>query len=110
MNKREHINKLIDEALNSADDIERATPLPFLLTRINARLNKTKESMWEKAVWFIGRPIFAIPALATVLLINVSVIVFHRTEPFSVAESIQTSSDDYSYSAATIYDFENTAP
>ncbi len=39
MNKQDKINKLIEEALNSVDDAQRAEPRPFLLTRIHARMN-----------------------------------------------------------------------
>ena len=53
MNKNENINKLIEEALNSVDDVKRAAPKPFLLTRINARMRKETESAWEKTE--IGR-------------------------------------------------------
>ena len=38
MNKNEHINKLIEEALNSLDGAERATAKPYLFTRLNARM------------------------------------------------------------------------
>ena len=63
MNKEERINKLIEEALNSVDDIRRAEPKPFLLTRINARMNRVVESVWEKAGWFIARPVVAFTGL-----------------------------------------------
>ena len=49
MNKKEQINKLIEEALNSVDNISRAEAKPYLLTRINARMRKGTESAWEKA-------------------------------------------------------------
>jgi len=109
MNKKEYIDKLVEETLHSADHIKRAAPMPFLLTRIRARLNKTKENVWEKLVGWVGRPVFAIPALATLILINVAVIGLNRAEPFSnVNETFQPQPDDFSFSGTTIYDIENT--
>lgn len=112
MDNKKDIDKLIDEALGSADDLQRATPLPYLLTRVNARLNNTRETVWEKAMRLIGKPAFAVPALAGLLLINATVIIFNRAEPFaSVSEQLsQAPPDDFSFSGTTIYDIENTEP
>ena len=112
MNKKEQINKLIEEALNSVDNISRAEAKPYLLTRINARMRKGTESAWEKAGWFIGRPAVAFTGLCLVLLINVMVIVINNSsDTTTVAEqSVQTQTDEFSYTVATIYDNENTQP
>jgi hypothetical protein len=112
MNKKEHINKLIEEALGSVDGIRRAEAKPYLLTRINARMSKATESAWEKAGWFIGRPAVAFTGLCMILLINVMVIVVNRSsDTAAVAEqTVQTQSDEFSYTVATIYDNENTQP
>ena len=112
MNKKEHIDKLIEEALNSVDSINRAEAKPYLLTRINARMNKETGSAWERAGWFIGRPAVAFTGLCMLLLINVMVVVPNNpSDTASVAEqSFQTQSDEFSYTVATIYDNENTQP
>lgn len=112
MNKEEHINKLIDEIMGSTDKIERAQPKPFLQTRINARLNRSNESFWEKAGWFIGRPSVAISGLALLFLINGLAIMLNRTEPVtaSTEQLAQDNSDEFAYNVATIYDIENNEP
>ncbi len=112
MNKKEQINKFTDETIKSIDAVKRARPMPFLLTRINARLNKTKENVWEKAGWFIGRPSIAIPGLVILLLINIMVILFNKAHPFTTTteQSAQATADEFSFSVATIYDTENTEP
>ena len=113
MNKQEKINQLIDQAINSTDGTARATPPPFLLTRINARLNKSTANSWEKISWFIGRPSIAIAGLAMLMLVNVLAIVYNKTEPVSTAteQSSQENLDEFSYTAATtIYDIDNTEP
>lgn len=112
MNKKEQINKLIEEALDSVDNINRATPKPYLLTRINARMNKGAESVWEKAGWFICRPAVAFTGLCMIVLINTMAIVLNNpADQVTVSEQpVQTPADEFSYTVATIYDFENTQP
>ncbi len=113
MNKKDKINDFVEQALTSADSCERAIAKPFLLTRINARLNQSKETIWEKAGWFIGRPSVAFSGLAILILINVTVIIYNRSEPASVAteQPAQENIDVYTYTTvSTIYDFENSEP
>jgi hypothetical protein len=112
MNKKENINKLVEETLNSVDSIKRAEAKPFLLTRIHARMNKGTESVWEKAGWFIGRPAVAFAGLCLVVLVNTMVIVLNNpSAQTTVADQpAQTQTDEFSYTVATIYDFENTQP
>ena len=110
MNKKQFFNQKIEEAFNSINDIKRATPKRFLLTRINARLSNAQVTVWEKAGWFIGRPAIAISGLIMIILINLSVIVFNRTESFTSAAEQSVSVDELSYSLVTIYDNETTEP
>lgn len=112
MNKQEKINQLIDDTLNSLDNIKRASPLPFLLTRINARSNKSSETTWEKAGWFIGRPSIAIAGLAFILFINGMAIVFNKTDTNIAAteQTISEAADEFAYTVPTIYDNENLIP
>ena len=112
MNKKEQINKLIDETLASADSIGRAEARPFLFTRIHARMNKEAESVWEKAGWFITRPAVAFSGLCMIVLINLAVVVFNGTTDSTggTEQVAQSSTDEFSYTVATIYDTENTQP
>jgi len=112
MNKKQNIDKLIDEAINSIDDVERAQPKPYLLTRIQARLNKKTDTGWEKAGWLIGRPVVAISGLVILMLVNTVAIVLNRAENFTAVteQATQPGNDEFSYTVATIYDIENTEP
>lgn len=112
MNKKEHINKLVEEALESVDQVGRAEAKPFLLTRIHARMNKETESVWEKAGWFIGRPAVAFSGLCMIILINLAVLLFNQPSNTgtSTEQVAQSPTDEFSYSVATIYDTENTQP
>ena len=112
MNKKENINKLVEDALSSVDSIRRAEAKPYLLTRIHARMNKETGSAWEKAGWFISRPAVAFAGLCLILLVNAMVIIVNNpADQGTVAEqTVQVSTDEFSYTVATIYDFENTQP
>ncbi len=112
MNNKEQINKLIEEALNSVDPIKQAKVKSYLLTRINARMNRETETAWEKAGWFIGRPAVAFTGLCMILLINVIVFMYNNSSTPAVIneQAIQTPADEFSYTVATIYDFENSQP
>jgi hypothetical protein len=112
MNKNEQINKLIEEALNSVDDVKRAETKPYLFTRINARMNKGVESVWEKAGWFITRPVVALTGICLVVLINATAIFYNKTatQVTTTDVAVQNTADEFSYTVAGIYDSENTQP
>jgi hypothetical protein len=112
MNKQEQINKLIEEALSSVDDAQRATPKPYLLTRINVRMNKAPDSVWEKAAWFITRPAVAFSGLFLIAVINAGVVFNYKTATpaTTVDVAVQNTTDEFSYTVAGIYDIENPQP
>lgn len=113
MSSRKNVDQLIEEAFNSINNIERANAKPFLLSRVNNRmLSERKNSWWENVAFYIGKPGFAIPGLAMLMVINLTAVIFYAAEPStSIAEqSIQGSSDEFSYSIASIYENENTEP
>ena len=112
MNRQKNINKLIEESLNSMDDVKRAEPKPFLFTRINARMNKGRESVWEKAGWFITRPAVALAVVCLVLIINATAIFYNKaeTQVATTDVAVQNTADEFSYTVAGIYETENTQP
>jgi hypothetical protein len=108
MNK--HIDKLIEETLDSVNGIQRAEAKPFLLTRIQARMNSSTTSVWDKAGWFISRPAVAFAGLCLIILLNLIVIM--NTPGSDAADTVaQSAADEYAVNTvATIYDIENTQP
>ncbi len=112
MNKNEHIDKLIEDALSSVDDATRAEPRPYLLTRINARMSKGASSVWEKAGWLITRPAVAFTGLCMIVLLNVLVVMNNKSPDSATTAELtaQNQADELSYTTATIYDIDNTQP
>ena len=69
-------------------------------------------SVWEKAGWFIGRPAVAFSGLCLIILINALVVVFNKqSNTVANAEQVvHNTTDEFPYTVATIYDFENVQP
>lgn len=97
--------------MSSLDDAQPAAPAPYLLTRIQARMNRPSASVWEKAVFFISRPAIAFTGIFLVLLINVLVIAYNKTSDNTSSELVvQNTADEFTNTATSIYDLENTLP
>ena len=112
--KKENLDKMVEETLGSLDAVGRATPAPFLLTRIRAKMmnQPAATSVWERAGIFLTRPAVAFTILASVLLMNVYIIGNSVGSNNSMAaQSLQAGSDEYSMnSESSLYDFENIQP
>ncbi len=113
--KKENLDKLVQETMSSFDGAEKASPAPFLLTRIRAKManSQTEPSLWERAGMLVAKPTVAFAVLASVLLMNVYII----TEAVSgstngmAAQNTPAPTDEYSMnSASSLYDFENIQP
>jgi hypothetical protein len=107
MKKQEQVNKLVENAMNSIEGAEKASPAAFLLTRINARLEHPKQTVMERMIWFIGKPVVAVSGLCLLLLVNAAVILNQPNEIPGVTEQVQNTPDEFSTTIATIYDNEN---
>ena len=73
MKQRNDIEKRVEETLNSLDGIQRATPQPWLFSRVKARL--IREEAEERTVWgtigsFLSKPVVAIAGLCLILILN----------------------------------------
>jgi hypothetical protein len=111
MHNHGHINKLIHDALNSLDGAARATPKPYLLTRLNARMQNEKESGWDNALRFISKPAIALVGLCLVIAINATVVTYNYPEKATaLVEDQYASVDEYSGSVTVLNDIENIEP
>ena len=114
MKHNNDIQKKVEEVLNSLDGVRRATPQPWLFSRVKARLHG--EEAEEKNIWgalgsFLSRPGVAIASLCVIMLFN-GVLLFKRPGKISstaiAAQSEQTAADSESYIASSSsFDFEN---
>ena len=113
MKQGNDIEKRVEEALNSLDGIKRATPQPWLFSRIKARLSRDEAE--ERTVWgtmgsFLSRPAVAIAGLCLILLFNGALLLNQPGESSSAiaVQNEQVPSDSESFIASSSsFDFEN---
>lgn len=112
MKNNEYINRKVEDLLSGADGASRATPTPFLFTRVMARIKATRESSWEKAGRFISRPAFAIAGLGIVIILNAMALsTLNHAKASNVRARQSTMASDYfSSNNIAIDDIENTTP
>ncbi len=106
------IHRMTEEALSSLDHITRASPKPYLMTRIRARMDRSAESAWEKAGKFLSRPAVAFTGLFLVIGFNVGIMVSNNSSVDNTVntEQQQLTADDFSTSVVSLYDTENLQP
>ncbi len=109
--KDEFINKKIDAAMHSLDGIEKASPRPFLFTRLEARMLNDK-SIWAQLSAFVTRPVIAFACICFVLIINLVVIFTTNNSENSLTQQGNelATTDEYSQVSSNLYEFENPKP
>ncbi len=108
--KKENLNKKIEAALQSLDGCEAASPKPYLLTRINARLQQNEaKGFWTESLSFINRPVVIAACLILVIVSNLLIFTNKNTAEDSAASSLIANNNRYelSITVAGIYDVEN---
>lgn len=112
--KKENLDKMVEATLNSMDGALRATPAPFLSTRINAKIQGMQSySPWEKFSAILTRPAIAFSLFVFLLLINVWIISATVSSDNNAmnTQNLQASADEFSLnSPASLFDFENPQP
>lgn len=102
--------KLIDETIDSMDAVERATPAPFLLTRLHAALRREEISYWERMTVFLCRPGVALAAVLLVLMLNFVMYTYSNRNQNNF-QTTGTGADEYSMiNPAALFEIENTQP
>jgi hypothetical protein len=97
MQKGKHINKRVEETLDSLDGIKRASPQPFFYTRVRSLLEKAEKSFWEKTGFFLARPAIAIAIVFITLLINAFFVFYQNNH-------VQAASDQDEFRFENAYD------
>jgi hypothetical protein len=105
------INKKVDEVMHSIDHIKRATPRPFLFTRLEAAMLNEK-SIWGRLSSFMARPVVAFACICFVIVLNTMVILFsgNAVGSFASQGNELATADEYSQVSATLDEFENSRP
>ena len=111
MKHRDDIEKRVEETLNSLDGIKRASPQPWLFTRIRARLSR--EEAEEKTVWtawasFLSKPAVVLAGLCLILLFNGALLLTRPAIPSAgIAVQNELPENESFIASGSSFDFEN---
>ena len=103
----------INAALKSIDGIAKASPQPFLLTRINAGLNNSvEETVWSRIAFYLKKPVVAGFAILLLVLVNMLVIksINSNSEKENITKSVTSQKYDFAINVSVLYDIENQEP
>jgi hypothetical protein len=110
MNKTK-LAQLVEETINSMNGAQRAEPAPYLLTRINARMNSQPVTGWERMGLFLARPGIALATLAFTVILNIVIYNYSGTSKDSTITGAGISTEDYSMNnPSALFDLENIQP
>ena len=101
------IEKMVEEALNSLDDMQRAEPRPFFFTRLQQKLQTTKKTVWDKLEQIIATPVVAIAGVLLLIILNITLIISKEQSVPGNEQEEQAFADEYSLTPTTIYEYEN---
>lgn len=107
------INSRIDLTMQSIDGVEKASPNPFLLTRINAALaDNASDTVWYKIAYYFKKPGIAAFAILLLILINIFVIKRSNANPEKESIVVRTGAQKYDFAinVSVLYDIENQEP
>ena len=108
MNK--NINNWVDAALNSLDDVKRATAKPYVLTRMNAKTQNSNSSIWDNALQFISKPMVALVCMLIIIAFNVLVISRNYNTSNTINEEQALTVDEYNANITALNYTENIEP
>ncbi|RZM08533.1 MAG: hypothetical protein EOO88_50080 [Pedobacter sp.] len=110
MDKR--IEQNVEQALNSFDGAQKASPAPYLETRINARLKQAlqKSNFWQQAVAFLSKPAVVVVTLLFIFAVNFIVLSSGDTTKKNIASGTTNVNTDFAINVSSMYDIENMEP
>ncbi|HYE54793.1 MAG TPA: hypothetical protein VD996_08125 [Chitinophagaceae bacterium] len=108
MKQKHQIEREVEETLSSLNGLRRATPKPFLFTRVQARMQQTGKSAWERLTAYLARPAIAMAVLMLVLLSNSAVMYWQsKTDDMASNEQPQPALTEEYALASSFYEDEN---
>jgi hypothetical protein len=107
MNNKSDIQNLVETTLVSLNGIQKASPGPYFITRVQARLAKAEKNIWETLSAFISRPAVAVGMVTFVLLMNTFAVIQHKKiSALPVEQADQSVYEEFNVAVNTFYDYE----
>jgi hypothetical protein len=112
MESKSHIQKKIEETLESLDNISKASPLPFFYTRLEARMMKEEMNSWERVGKFLSRPAIAFASVGLVLMLNTFAFIRYTSQDnLSKDQQEIAAADEYNRTTSMFnYNIDNAQP
>ena len=112
MDNKSYLENKALEALNSLDGIQRADPGPFFFTRLRARMERDKRSVWENISGIISKPAITVFGLLLIVLVNTIAALNNGAADNHVISSQGEMAfvDEYARANSIFYDIENVQP
>ena len=106
--QEDNIESRIKKAVQSIEDIERASPRPFFFTRLEARMSR-ESSPWMRMSTFFSRPAIAFASVCVILLFNLFVILGNKNSDATIVQQVNEypAADEYAIVATSLYEVEN---
>src|SRR4051812_40701383 len=109
----DHIDKMVNDTIESFDGAVRAQPKPFLFARISRLIvqRSNEQNIWMRIAAFISRPSVAIAGIALLIIINAAIIYERRSNGDKTIVQINAATaDEFAINSSGIYEFENIEP
>ena len=112
MNKNVDIQTKVEQIMQSLEGIQSASPGAFFFTRVQSRINRVEQNIWEVLSAFLARPVVAFAVICLVVVMNMIVVFEHRQSTVYLGDQLEQSvyDDDFTLASTTIYDDEITEP
>ena len=111
MPNRKFSDHELDAILNSLDGVQKASPEPFLFTRIMARIQSSDDNSWARVLKFVSKPAFALAIAIIFLFINGYILVSQfRNTVAPKEESTQAMAMEYTGLTTPYYDVNEEIP
>lgn len=105
--------RLVHETMNSLDNIKRASPAPYLLTRIKTRMQRNTEqvaSVWYRLGSLLSQPKVATIGLLLLLLINTLIITMSGHTGSQTDNGNNLQQNEFAIGVVSIYEPETIEP
>ncbi len=101
------INKKVEEAMHSIDNVSRASAPSFFFTRLETRMQMEKNA-WYQLSSFFARPVVAFACMCLIIILNLAVIfkTVNVDKKYTQTGSDIAAVDEYSQVATNLYDLD----
>ncbi|MEO6455577.1 MAG: hypothetical protein ABIN97_15965 [Ginsengibacter sp.] len=111
MKNNSELNNKLDNILNSINKIKPAVPSPYFYTKVLAKINHSKPTIWEVVSALFLRPTIAFATICFIIAVNAFVLYSKIDNAVSSAgQSELALSDEYNETATALYYLENEKP